>query len=578
MPIIIGRPNGSSDGSGNPSPDQEARLVSIEAVNTQQNTRLDSIQAKDTEQDTQLSSLNSRVDGAVATTASQAERISSLEDSYVDYAPTIQAIQTKNTEQDSAITLANGKNDAQDLRLDSAESSLASHASRLTSAETSIANKADLVSGKIPLSQLPDLPVGRKVSVANKAARLALEVHPDLTIAYESDTADAWALDAGEDPSVEANWDKLGNAQATGVQSFNGRTGNVAPQAGDYTAAMITETTDRTFISPNDRTRWDEKATTTQVLASVSDLRTEVEAGYIKTSTRGANNGTATLGPDGKVPTSQLPPLGLTTAQSQRIDQLESLARLADAKGDSAATNILAVDNRLTQVDNDSKSRDTTQNTRLTALETASANYIPVSQKGAANGVAPLNASSVVPTVNLPINTNNGIVGLDANGKIDTARIKTNVVGGVPLLDSNNRISSSYLYRNGANGVAGVDANSRVLSENLPTYLPQSARVWRDVKSTRVVATWYTNTSGNEMDVYVRIGIATTANRFISLLVRQNSSSTSFVFNSAVLPAMSSGTTFAEGNTITVPAGWQYQLSTTGGTTNSTVERWYELS
>lgn len=534
MPIIIGRPNGSSGGSGSPSPDQEARLVSIEAVNTQQNTRLDSIQAKDTEQDTQLSSLNSKVDGAIATTASQAERISTLEDSYVDYAPTIQTIQTKNTEQDGAITLISGKNDAQALRLDTAESSLASHASRLTSAETSIANKADLVSGKIPLSQLPDLPVGRKVSVANKAARLALEVHPDLTIAYESDTADAWALDAGEDPSVEANWDKLGNAQGTGVQSFNGRTGNVAPQAGDYTAAMITETTDRTFISPNDRTRWDEKATVAQVLASTSGLRTEVEAGYIKTSTRGANNGTATLGADGKVPTSQLPPLGLSTSQSQRIDQLESLARLADAKGDSAATNILAVDNRLSQVDNDSKNRDIAQNTRLTALETANSNYIPTSQKSAANGVAPLNANSLVPTVNLPINR--------------------------------------------SNGVAGLDANSRVARENLPTYLPQSARVWRDVKSTRSVATWYTNTSGNEMDVYVRIGIATTANRFISLLVRQNSSSTSFVFNSAVLPAISSGTTFAEGNTITVPAGWQYQLSTTGGTTDSTVERWYELS
>lgn len=237
MPIIIGRPNGSSGGGGNPSPDQEARLVSIEAVNTQQNTRLDSIQDKDTEQDTQLSSLNSKVNGVVATTASQAERISNLEDSYVDYAPTIQAIQTKNTEQDGAIILANGKNDAQDLRLDSAESSLDDHASRLTSAETSIANKADLVSGKIPLSQLPDLPVGRKVSVANKAARLALEVHPDLTIAYESDTADAWALDAGEDPSIEANWDSIWNAQI----GYKGRVINLGRSADFETAIKLRE-------------------------------------------------------------------------------------------------------------------------------------------------------------------------------------------------------------------------------------------------------------------------------------------------------------------------------------------------
>ena len=532
MPIIIGRPNGSSGGSGNPSPDQEARLVSIEAVNTQQNTRLDSIQAKDIEQDTQLSSLNSKVDGAVATTASQAERISALEDSYVDYAPTIQAIQTKNTEQDGAITLANGKNDAQDLRLDSAESLLTSHASRLTSAETSIANKADLVSGKIPLAQLPDLPVGRKVSVDNKAARLALEVHPDLTIAYEADTADAWALDAGEDPSVEANWDKLGNAQATGVQSFNGRTGNVVPQAGDYTAALITETTDRTFISPNDRTRWDEKATVVQVLASVSDLRTEVEAGYIKTSTRGANNGTATLGPDGKVPIAQLPPLGLTAAQSQRIDQIESNTLLANAKGDSAATNILAVDNRLTQVDNDSKNRDIAQNTRLTALETANSNYIPTSQKSAANGVAPLNANSIVPTVNLPINRTNGIPGLNAD--------------------------------------------ARVLSENLPTYLPQSAREWRNETSSRVKGTWYTNNSGNEMVVHC---VTTNANDggYINFNIRKDSNSSTMNFIGSSVGSTTGGASTRAFNTITVPQGWQYAVNSSN-LGSRVISTWYELS
>lgn len=557
MPIIIGRPNGSSGGSdGTPSPDQEARLASIESVNIEQNTKLDSIQAKDTEQDTQLSSLNSKVDAAVATTTSQAERVSSLEDSYVDYAPTIQAIQTKNTEQDNAITLASGKNEEQDLKIAALESTSTSYNTRMNTIESSLPNKADLVSGKIPFSQLPDLPVGRKVSVANKAARLGLSTHPDLTIAYESDTADAWALDAGEDPAIEANWDKLGNAQATGVQSFNGRTGNVAPQSGDYITDHISETLTRQFISPNDRTRWDDKATVTQVLASTSGLRTEVEAGYIKTSTRGANNGTATLGADGKVPTAQLPPLGLTTTQSQRIDQIESLARLADAKGDSAATNILAVDNRLTQVDNDSKNRDTAQTTRITAVETASASHIPSSQKGVPNGVAPLNANSIVPTVNLPINRTNGVAGLDANGKINTNQLQTNVVGGVPLLDANGRVSVA----------------------NLPSFLPQTKRIWRDVKASRSVGSWITNNGTGELEVHVRQSLGTTTNRFVSLQVRENASATVFVFNATVLnPIGTSGIGYADSGTITVPGGWQYQVATVGGLTDALIERWYEF-
>jgi hypothetical protein len=576
VPIIIGRPNGTSGGSdGTPSPEQEARLSSIESVNTQQDTKLDSIQAKDAEQDSQLSSLNSKVDAAVATTTSQAERISTLENNYVDYAPTIHDIQTKNTEQDGAITLANGKNDIQDLRLDDAESLLSSQASRLTTAESTLATKADLVSGKIPLSQLPDLPVGRKVSVADKAERLGLAVHPDLTIAYESDTADAWALDAGEDPSIEANWDKLGNAQATGVQSFNGRTGNVAPTTGDYTTAQITTSSDRAFISDADRVRWDNKSTPTSVEAAVSGLRTEVEAGYIKTSTRGVVNGTATLGTDGKVPTAQLPPLGLTTLQSQRIDQIESLARLADAKGDSAATNILAVDNRLTQVDNDSKSRDTAQNTRLTALETASANHIPTSQRGAVNGVAPLNASSQVPLVNLPVNIPNGIAPLGSAGKVPAANLLTNVSGGVALLDVNNRIPSTYVYRDGANGLAPLDADRKVPLTNLPTFMPSRARAWRNVKGSRVVGTYYTVSGGNDLTVFVRASTSTDVQRYLQILVRENASSPTFDFRCDVFGA--AGNRWVQ-LTVIVPSGWQYSLTSTGGSTTANTEFWYEFS
>lgn len=510
MPIIIGRPSGAGGEGGGVSPEQEARISSLEQSSTQKDIRLDAVESKNTTQDSQLVQHDARIEANASVISSQAERLSTVENSIVDYSPEIQAlVAKKNTDQDSSIILNTNKNTEQDARLLLVEGDVAEQTSTISTMQTTLANKADLVSGKIPLAQLPDLPVGRKVSVANEAERLTLPVHPDLTIAYEEDTADAWALDANEDPSVAANWAKLGNAQATGVQSFNGRTGNVAPQAGDYTTAQITTTTDRSFISDADRIRWDNKPTETSVQAAVSTLRSEVEAGYVRTNTLAANNGVATLGSDGKVVPSQLPTLGLTPAQSQRIDQIESTATLADLKGDSAATNILAVDNRLTQVDTDSKSRDASQVSRITALETAPAS-IPLSQKAATNGVAPLNASAQVPLA------------------------------------------------------------------NLPAHLPQRAREWRDVKSTKVVGTWYVNNSGNEMEVHVRTQVSTTANRYVSLRTRRAGTSViGFTFNS---PALNSTTSFAGGISMIVPIGWEYQLATSGSTTLAATEFWYELS
>lgn len=578
MPIIIGKPPSGDGGSGGtPSPEQEARLTSVESVNTQQNLQIDAIQTKDTQQDTELLSLNSKVDGVATTSTSQAERITELENNFVDYAPTIQTIQAKDVDQDGLITLANGKNDEQDLKIGALESTSTTYNTRMNTIESTLPNKADLVSGKIPMAQLPDLPVGRKVSVADTAARLALPVHPDLTIAYQVDTADAWVLDSDEDPSVVGNWDKLGNAQATGVQSFNGRTGNVTPTTGDYTSAQITISSDRAFISDADRVRWDNKSTPTSVEASVSGLRTEVAAAYVKTTNLAANNGVATLGSDGKVPTAQLPPLGLTTAQSQRIDQIESNTSLANAKGDSAATNILAVDNRLTQVDTDSKSRDTAQTTRLTAIETRdtaqdgrltalearpTGNYIPVAQKAAANGVASLGTDTKVPLAQLPATV--GGSAIHANTMV--------------LLDANGKLGNALVYRDVASGLAPLDTNRRVPVVNLPAFYPQSKRVWRDVKASRTVGTWVTNTGSGELEVHVRQSLGTTTNRFVSLQVRENSSATVFVFNSTVLnPIGSSGVGYADSGTITVPGGWQYQVATVGGLTDALIERWYEL-
>lgn len=96
-----------------------------------------------------------------------------------------------------------------------------------------------LVAGKVPASQLPDPTAGRKVIVADQPARLALPVWDDLTIAYQSSDSTTWGLDADANPSVAGNWSLMGSTAVDGVSTFNGRTGVVVPQTGDYTAAQV---------------------------------------------------------------------------------------------------------------------------------------------------------------------------------------------------------------------------------------------------------------------------------------------------------------------------------------------------
>lgn len=106
-------------------------------------------------------------------------------------------------------------------------------------ADTVGVSVASLVAGKVPASQLPDPTAGRKVIVADQAARLALPVWDDLTIAYQSSDSTTWGLDADANPSVAGNWSLMGSTAVDGVSTFNGRAGVVVPQTGDYTAAQV---------------------------------------------------------------------------------------------------------------------------------------------------------------------------------------------------------------------------------------------------------------------------------------------------------------------------------------------------
>lgn len=92
--------------------------------------------------------------------------------------------------------------------------------------------------GKVPLDKLPNIDTVDRVVVANQAARLALTQTSKFVIAIQSDVQRQYYLEGGFDPSVLANWVD-GGSTASSVTAFNGRTGAVTPQSGDYTAAQV---------------------------------------------------------------------------------------------------------------------------------------------------------------------------------------------------------------------------------------------------------------------------------------------------------------------------------------------------
>ncbi|AER26083.1 minor tail protein [Mycobacterium phage Bongo] len=108
-----------------------------------------------------------------------------------------------------------------------------------------------------------------------------------------------------------------------------------------------------------------------------------------------------------------------------------------------------------------------------------STNAIPLSQKGAASGVAPLNSSTKLATSYLETDVANGVPKLNSSGKIPTSSLVTNTAGGVPVLDSGGKVgggqmpdlSSTYLAtgsRGAALGVAPLNNESVVPLNHLP--------------------------------------------------------------------------------------------------------------
>ncbi|ART68211.1 hypothetical protein BTO20_06095 [Mycobacterium dioxanotrophicus] len=98
-----------------------------------------------------------------------------------------------------------------------------------------------------------------------------------------------------------------------------------------------------------------------------------------------------------------------------------------------------------------------------------SSNAIPLSQKGSANGVAPLNSSSKVPTSYLETNVNNGVAGLNGSGKVATSLLVTDTASNVPTLDTNALLRRTQLPVSAPKVVSMTSAGGAVGTINLNT-------------------------------------------------------------------------------------------------------------
>lgn len=634
--------------------------------------QIQALQNKDVAQDAALKVVDDKVDSVANNNTTLDMRLTTLEDKPAskDFSTDIQALKDKNVSQDAKL-----------IQLDAA---------LLTTVKLG-------PDGKVPSQNLPDTATAKKVTVANRAARLALPYHNDLTIAYESDTADAWALNKDEDPAVAANWSPLGNSKASGVLTWNSRTGSVLPQTGDYNTSQITELGDKRFVSTTQMAAWDGKETTVGSQDKATAVKTYADATFLTKSQRNAVNGIAPLDATGKVPLANLPEqkgvgeMVIPVTKYVNIGNLKSQLiwypnptkydrRVQIWMNYVVGTNVSFLEVRdesngfIYKIDSTRSNSTANQvidavvpagmSYRLTLgaanrsidnwyeLETvAGSTFTPISEKGVANGVAPLGSDAKVPLANLPplgdvmvpstlyrdrssertplvwytnesvFDKNiqvwmNYIAGatasyievLDPVSKV-TYTINASVAGGNIITNHviNATVPPKWQYRltvgsgtgrkietwyeldhiisstftpvsekGKANGVAALDANGKVPLINLPTGLPQATRIWRDVKETRKIATWATNTSGNEMVVYLRSDQSTAATRYIQAVIRKDASDdTGLTFASDATAATSNR---RHTLTLFVPAGWQYIVVTTGGSTDAATQYWYEMS
>lgn len=112
--------------------------------------------------------------------------------------------------------------------------------------------------GNIP-AVIADLFTARYIIANDKKERLAIKEGGDITICLQLDENITYYLNAGANPAVESNWREGQKTEVNQITSVFGRVGGIVAKEGDYNANQITETEEKTFVSADDREKWDEK-------------------------------------------------------------------------------------------------------------------------------------------------------------------------------------------------------------------------------------------------------------------------------------------------------------------------------
>lgn len=204
--------------------------------------------------------------------------------------------------------------------------------------------------GKIPTQFMEIFKSTYKV-VADEAERLALPKISDLTICVQLDKDTIFYLNGGLDPADKGNWQQGQSATTSGVSLVFGRTGIVVAEAGDYNTEQITETGNKLFITPAEKTTYagkeDKGAGAAAVTAHEGKAdphaqylnQTRGDARYVQSTENNKANGFLKLDANNKIPTSyidviQARHLILTTdAQRLALPMIQNLTIVAQLNG-----------------------------------------------------------------------------------------------------------------------------------------------------------------------------------------------------------------------------------------------------
>lgn len=274
--------------------------------------------------------------------------------------------------------------------------------------------------GKIPAGQIPAVALPEVYVVADETARLALTVQEG-DEAIQTDDGSHWIYDGSTwHDRPNPGGDVVGPASATtsAVALFDGATGKVIKNSGvtvDGSGNIATPGTVDGRDVYNDGAALDSHVADTGNPHSVSPA----QIGAIPTTEKAAANGVATLDAGSKIPDTQIPD-GITrdTELSTHTGNTSNPHAVSAAQVGAVPTTDKGAANGVATLDATAKIPDTqipdeiTRDSELSAhtgdsgnphaVTAAQTGAVPTTEKGSANGVATLDAGGLIPDTQIP--------------------------------------------------------------------------------------------------------------------------------------------------------------------------------